>query len=300
MLIKGFKCNISIYDDSQKGEILDELDDLRRRMSRIVACYLSYRYEAEDQFLNACNAFGITVEKFTRDNPLVYAVAYIVTLILSVYMGVYASAVAFDYHAGLGMTGQDLSLIGRWILLSLANYGLAITTILTLKVIYWYRSTDVPTIFVYCWSFVIAAIIGPAGLASVLIYWHPERNIIDTFIAKLPWGVGPGLLAVFILYYLDRQTYSKYQTLRNRSKSIIMNFAIAIMFSLITLVLLLPPLMSIRAPEGSPWTTEKLQVVAAGTTALVTLSMALVAQFGLEKCASSAKHTGSWNSAGSG
>jgi hypothetical protein len=47
--------------------------------------------------------------------------------------------------------------------------------------------------------------------------------------------------------------------------------------------LLLPAAATIQGRPSSPWPAEKLQMVALGTNMLMTMRVALVAQFGLRK-----------------
>ena len=52
-------------------------------------------------------------------------------------------------------------------------------------------------------------------------------------------------------------------------------------FACFTIVLQLPQLLALKAVPGAAWDTSKLRVVAVGATFVVTLSLALVSQFGL-------------------
>ncbi len=56
----------------------------------------------------------------------------------------------------------------------------------------------------------------------------------------------------------------------------------SLVFALFTLVLQLPQLLTIP-PTDRAWDQNKLRVVAAGVTFIITLTLALVAQFGLRR-----------------
>jgi hypothetical protein len=95
--------------------------------------------------------------------------------------------------------------------------------------------------------------------------------------------VGPAIIAVFISYYMDRQTSSALPDIDQSRRTAAWRFGLSLSLALATLVLLLPPLLSLPAPAVGDWSREKLHFVAVGTTFLITFGLALTAQFALRK-----------------
>jgi hypothetical protein len=137
----------------------------------------------------------------------------------SVYLGVYASGIAYDLMTGAGLNiAQDPGRAQTWALYSLSNYGVAIVAVLLLRVVSPYlglglHQTHLTT---YCWTFAIA-------------------------------------------------------------------FVNCFGFALITLFLMLPPLLAIKAPAGEVWDVDKLRFVSSGTVFFIAFGLAIAAQFALRK-----------------
>jgi hypothetical protein len=223
----------------------------------------------------------------TFDNPLRYSVIFLLTVIVAVYLSVYGSAVLYDLLSGKGLlfADQDVERVFSWIMYALSNYGLAILAVLGVRLAIWRVSgaCNQSYLLVYCWTFVLAWLVGPLGLTLVAKY-NGAAGVKDlsfgiAYYNMLRWGIGPGLVAVCITYFMDRQLSSD---LPNIDTSIVLrrvvtSFALACFI----IVLQLPQLLSLRAAPDAAWNTDKLRVVALGATFVVTLSLALVAQFGL-------------------
>jgi hypothetical protein len=97
------------------------------------------------------------------------------------------------------------------------------------------------------------------------------------------WAIGPALLCVYIAYYMDRQSDPSLPNVGQDGTPSWVRCLYAWLFSMFVVALLLPAAAGIQGRPSSPWPVEKLQVVAMGTTFLMTLTVALVAQFGLRK-----------------
>jgi hypothetical protein len=95
----------------------------------------------------------------------------------------------------------------------------------------------------------------------------------------LQWSIGPGLIAICITYFMDRQLSSD---LPDIDRSIVARRIVnSVIFAVFTIVLQLPPLLALDASTDAAWDRNKLRFVAVGTTFVVTLALALVSQFGL-------------------
>jgi hypothetical protein len=107
--------------------------------------------------------------------------------------------------------------------------------------------------------------------------------LLQVFYYTLKWGLGPALVAVYISYYLDRQTCHDLPDINHSSATVGWRLLNCIGFAAITLFLMLPPLLAIEAEAGEAWDTGKLRFVASGTVFLLALGLAIAAQFALRK-----------------
>ena len=266
---------------------------LRAELARVVGCYLVHQYGITERLDDAAKEFGLPIKCAANENPLKYIVIYLITLALCVYVGVYVSAIAFDLLAGesleSALSTQDDELVWRWISYSAANYGFAISVILVIRYIAWTSSTraNIVYLWTYCWTGLVAGLVGPLGLAIMVVVYRVPRfadmSFISIFGTELKWGVGPAIIAVFISYYMDRQTSSALPDIDQSRGTVAWRFAVSLSLALATLVLLLPPLLSLPAPVIGDWSREKLHAVAIGTTFMITFGLALAAQFALRK-----------------
>jgi hypothetical protein len=105
----------------------------------------------------------------------------------------------------------------------------------------------------------------------------------ELYFNMLKWGTGPALVCVYISYYLDRQTFHDLPNIDHSASTIGWRLANCFGFTGITVLLLLPMLLSLTAQPGATWDSVKLRVVATGTTFCLTLAMSLAAQFALRQ-----------------
>jgi hypothetical protein len=286
-------------DSRVAGELVEEIKeldnkfirDLRDKFARLIACYLLYRNASIEALRAEADKFGIELRKnVAAENPLRYWIVYILALIASVYVGVYASGIAYDLITGAGLNvAQNPELVQSWILYSLSNYGVAILAVLLLRVIspklgLGQHQTHLIT---YCWTFVIALTTGPFGLTIAAHVFGAEKfqtmPLLELFRQTLQWGLGPALVAVYISYYLDRQTCYDLPDINHSSATVGWRLLNCIGFAAITLFLMIPPLLMLEAQPGAVWDIAKLRFVASGTVFFIALGLALAAQFALRK-----------------
>jgi hypothetical protein len=272
------------------SQITQSIKELCNRFARLVACYLIYRNGSRTDLRNEAGKFGIEVDAPIHNSPLRYWIVYIIALIGSVYVGVTVSAVAYDMLDGKGVIlAQDSNRLLAWVMYSLCNYGLAIVVVLLLRFAVDSLTGDSTQshLTTYCWTFLVALVVGPGGL-TVAVHYFGEGNLrlmslVDLYYNMLRWGFGPALVTVYISYYLDRQSCCDLPDIDSSVGTVAWRLLNCFGFAAISLVLLLTPLLSLIAPQGATWETGKLRFIAAGTTFCVAFGLALAAQFALKK-----------------
>jgi hypothetical protein len=272
------------------SQITRAIKDLFNSFARLVACYLIYRNGSRTDLRNEAGKFGIEVDAPPSDNPLRYWIVYIIALIGSVYVGVTVSAVAYDLLVGKGLVlAQDPNRLLAWVMYSLCNYGLAIIVVLLLRFAAGSMTGDSSQshLTIYCWTCLTALVVGPCGLTAAVHYFGegdlPQMHLVSLYYGMLRWGLGPALVTVYISYYLDRQSCDDLPDIDSSVGTVAWRLVNCCGFAATSLFLLLPSLLSLAAPEGATWETNKLRFVAAGTTFCVAFGLALAAQFALKK-----------------
>jgi uncharacterized membrane protein len=266
------------------------LKGLYNGFARLVACYLIYRNGSRKNLFFEAKQFGVDIPTPIQSNPLQYWVIYAIALLFSVYIGVVVSAIAYDFLDGKGFVlRQDPERLQAWLLYSLCNYGLAIVAVLFLR---WMVSSSGGGIsqshlITYCWTFLVAFAVGPAGLA-VAVHFFGQGPLYgmpypELYSRMLRWGLGPALVSVYISYYLDRQAWSDLPDIDRSAATVWWRLLNCFAFAIGTVFLLLPDLLSLTAPRDATWVASKLQFIATVTTFCVTFGLALAAQFALKK-----------------
>jgi len=270
------------------GDLPRTIDGLHARFARLVACYLIYRYGSHKDLNAAARGFGITLSEAPPANPLRYWIVYVIALMASVYVGVHVSAILYDLATGRGLTfAQDPNLALEWGMYSVSNYGVAIIVILLLRLLAGTLDADISRshLITYCWTFVAAFFVGPAGLTVAAKFFAPpmysDQPVLLLYYNVLKWGLGPALVCVYISYYLDRQIYSDLPNIVHSSRTVGWRLLNCSAFAAVTLFLLLPYLLTLPPTPGDAWSVEKLRFVASGTIFCLTLGLALAAQFAL-------------------
>jgi hypothetical protein len=264
-----------------------QVKSMHLRFARLVACYLLYKNGSKQRLATEARSFGIPFEAEQIDNPLKYSVIYLLAVVVAVYVGVYGSAVVYDLLAGgtiaAALTTQDVERIFSWMMYALSNYGLAIVVVLAVRLAMWQLGSGRQShLLTYCWTFVVGCCVGPFGL-TLAAKWNGSGAVaglsyLEAYCNLLRWGVGPGLVAVCITWFMDRQISSD---LPNIDTSMIAKRVFnSLAFALFTLVLQFPQLLTIPPTDGA-WDQNKLRTVAAGVTFTIALTLALVAQFAL-------------------
>jgi len=93
---------------------------------------------------------------------------------------------------------------------SLSNFGVAIIAILLLRIASPYLGLGVHQthLLTYCWTFLVAFLTGPFGLAMAAHFFGPAKYqampLLEVYRNTLKWGIGPALIGVYISYYLSR------------------------------------------------------------------------------------------------
>ena len=272
-------------------ELVEKIKELHNKLSRVIACYLVYRNASSEALGVEAKKFGIELRSpAVTENPMRFWIVYILALMASVYLGVYASGISYDLMTGAGLNvAQDPQLAQSWIFYSLSNYGVAIVAVLLLRVVspYLGLGQHQTHLITYCWTFVIALVTGPFGLAIAAHLFGPDKYqhmpLLGVFYEMLQWGLGPALVAVYISYYLDRQTCHDLPDINHSRATIGWRLLNCIGFAAITLFLMLPPLLAIEAQPGIAWDVSKLRFVSSGTVFLLALGLAIAAQFALRK-----------------
>jgi hypothetical protein len=283
--VHGWKAGAAIEPTA-----VESLKALRKKFSRLLACYLIYRNGSRAALRAEAEKLGIELSPAAPENPMLYSIVYVLALMASVYLGVYASAVLYDWMTGAELIfTQDAQRARDWVAYSLANYGVAILAVLLVRYAIACLRVGVyqSHLLIYCWTFALAFITGPLGLALAVHTYGPQAYrdmaLVQVFYNVVTWGVGPGLVAVYISYYLDRQIYDDLPEVNHSSSTIAWRLLNCIGFAAITVFIVLPRLMAMQAEAGAAWDTAKLRFVAAGTTFFVALGLALAAQFLLRK-----------------
>jgi hypothetical protein len=270
------------------AEVSGTVKELHEKFSRLVACYLIYRNDSRQELYSEGRNFGIDMSApEDLGNPLSYWIVYVIALAAAVYVGVYASAISYDWLvSGMFNPAQNPNLALKWVLYSLTNYGLAIIVILLIRFVGAIRSTT-SHLITYCWTFAVAFVTGPLGLTPAVHYFGPERlrlmPIPDLFFEMLKWGMGPALVCVYISYYLDRQICGDLPDIDQSYSTVGWRLLNCFAFAAITVFLLLPSLLGMQSEAGASWDSAKLRFVGTGTIFFIAFGLALAAQFALRK-----------------
>jgi hypothetical protein len=288
-LVRILKAGEALPAPNTSETIYNELRAIHLKFARLIGCYLLYRNGSRQRLASEARKFGVPFKDEHVDNPLRYSVIYLLTVSVAVYISVYGSAILYDVFAGKGLlfafSNQDAERVFSWIMYSLSNYGLAIVAVLMVRLLIW-KVTETGSqsyLLTYCWTFLLACVMGALGLTLAAKFNGASSvdslSYVQTFTKMLQWSIGSGLVAVCITYFMDRQLSSD---LPDIDTSIVARRIVnSVIFAVFTIVLQLPPLLALDASADASWDGNKLRCVAVGATFVVTVSLALVSQFGL-------------------
>ena len=289
-LVKTLKAGEALPAPNSTQAIYLELKAIHLKFARLIGCYLLYKNGSRQRLAAEAREFGVPYQDEYADNPLRYSIIYLLTVGAAVWVSVHGAAILFDVFTGRGLahafTSQDSERVFSWMMYSLSNYGLAICAVLLMRYLMWKvaDTSDRSYMLTYCWTFLLACATGALGLTLAAklngAVSVKDFSYLHTFAKMLQWSVGPGLVAVCITYFMDRQLSSD---LPNIDTSIVVRRVVnSVVFACFTIVLQLPPLLALQAAPGAAWDSSKLRCVAVVATFVITLSLALVSQFGFK------------------
>jgi hypothetical protein len=275
------------HKDRSDSKFPQTVSDLHTRFARLVACYLIYRNGSRRELAAEASRLGIGLPDKPVENPVRYWIVYMIALVLSVYFGVHVSSFAFDLFAPGGGAAQDPNIALKWAFFSMSNFGVAIIVILMLRMVASMGNGATQShLLVYCWTFAAAFLAGPTGLTVAAHFFGPPpfstMPIYELFYTLLMWGLAPGMVSVYISYYLDRQTYADLPNIVHSPRTIAWRLLNCFGFATAVIFVLLPQFGSVQDTEPG-LSVEKLRFVAGATTFCIVLGLALAAQFALRK-----------------
>src|SRR5262249_47896660 len=258
--------------------------------SRLVACYLIYRNASREELCAEAREFGVDVTVPPPENPLRYWIVYVIALIASVYVGVYASAFTYDWFSGQGFNiGDYPDRALAWAMYSFANYGVAIIAILLLRFVIQSLGNGLHQshLIMYCWTFLVAFVAGPFGLAVAVHFFGPVPrfagwSFLQVFYEMLKWGLAPALVAVYISYSLDRQTARDLPDIDHSRATFGWRLVNCFGFAAVSVFLLLPPLLALKVEQpDATGDRPRLRFTAGGRVFGVALGLVWAANFAL-------------------
>jgi hypothetical protein len=279
--------------DEQSSRTMKSIADQRRKLCRLIACFIVFMNSTQSAVIAAAGDLGIELGPRPSENPLRYAAIYIVTLILAIYVGVFASAVVYDVFQGVSLgsaiSEQDLTDVQRWMALAFGDYGIPILGILTLRYLAWLANPvrGYSVLVAYAWIFLISATLSTIGLSIMSELFGRNAghwgDFSALFLRGVRWSIGPALICVYINHYMDRQADPSRLDIGPLGDMPLRRIAYAMLFTALVMAFTLPSMPTIQKfPEGV-WDVSKLRFVAMGNILCITICLALVAQFALVK-----------------
>jgi hypothetical protein len=282
--------------DDQSSETMKQIASHRKKLGRLIACYLVFMNSTRTSLIIAAHDLGIDLGPAPSENPLRYSAIYIIALIMAVYLGVYFSAVTYDLLHGTDILtatiDQNTEYVQNWGLLAFGDYGVPILGILILRYVMWRVSPvrEYTIIVSYAWIFLLAAVLSTVGLSVmsefVGRYAHQWDKFLYVCVNETRWAIGPALICVYINHFLDRQIDPTRPNIGPPHENQLLRIGHALLFTLLVVASALPSIPAIHAREDSPWEVSKLRFVSMGTIFFITMAMSLAAQFALAKRAS--------------
>ena len=280
-------------DDAEAYAAMSEiLKELRSHYARYMSCILITLSNDRLDFYRRCRDVGIDPGTIDVSNPLSYSALYIITLAATVAVGPYIMAVCYDLVRGAGrsaFTSQNLGYVWNWLITGFAVYFSPIFTILLIRYIAWWIS---PTrtwvsLVIYSWILLgvfLISLVG--GIIASMALRHGDFTSLDQIIEaarrSAPWSIAPALTSLYINYYLDLQADPAKDDIVQTRDTIVPRLLSAAAFTF-SIVLLSMLIVAYQHFSERIWSRTETQVIVVGTTALITFSLCLVAQFGLRK-----------------
>jgi hypothetical protein len=279
--------------DQHSVQIMKDIAAHRKKIGRLIACYLVFMNSTRSSLIATGQQFGINLGPEPSDNPLRYAAIYLAALIMGVYLGVYFSAVIYDLFYSTGFTvailDQNTEDVQRWVFLAFGDYGVPVLGILTLRYLVWRISPvrHYPIIVAYAWVFLISAVLSTFGLTIMAELVGRHAGHWDEFFSMCQrstrWAIGPALICVYINHFLDRQIDPLRPNIEGPGEHPLRRIGYALLFTLLVVATALPSMPTIHGRPDSPWELSKLRFISMGTIFFITMAMSLAAQFALGK-----------------
>jgi hypothetical protein len=289
-LIRGYK--IAPSDPDRQAAMAEILEELRHIYARYMSCLLLTLAGSRQSLHDLCRDAGIDPGPMAAENPIGYSAIYVITLAGAVVVGPYLFAAGYDLVTGTGADAaflqQNMDFVHRWLIKGLAVYFSPIFVVLVIRYIAWRVSPvrSYASLVTYAWISICVFATSVLGgvLTSILSHIGPvDTEDVERFLwVSAPWSVGPALTCLYINYYLDRQADpAKENIVQTPATFLIRLFSVLRFTAAIVVFSLL--VVAQQHYAGNGWTEQKTRVVVLGTVALITMSLCMVAQFGLRK-----------------
>jgi hypothetical protein len=277
-------------------EIASRIEKLRRQYCRLLAYFIVFKNDTKRAALRDAKDVGVRIENSeTRANPLPYVLLFAVTILISINLGVWLSAVLWDLFnpaaaaAAAAPTPADVNLTTRWVYYGLVAYGTPIAVALLLRLVGWSYDHEQPSSYLnsYATIFITALCVSVAAL-SLATEFSPGPNagkpFLDLLYSNFKWGWVPALICVYVVYHVDRQIDPLLPDVGTLGgEGIAQRLLNCLLFACVATSFAILPTASLSAGPDSAWPTGKLHVVVIGTIFTLAFLMALVSQFGLVK-----------------
>lgn len=286
----------SVTDPSVFSDVAEKVDALRKTFCRLAACFLVFKNETTKAAFADARHFGIPVPNDTeRASPLRYIPIYLVALVFGVYVGVLATAAAWDLTHGYGdrAFAQDPDITTRWVLFALSNYGTAILSVLVVRYLGWRTDPSQPGSYLVSYAFFfllsLAVSIPFLSLAVHLLTNNPaiaQMQFAKLLFTQSKWAVSPAVLTVIVVHSLDRHIDPLLPDVAVAGKwpitgSIARSFCCAVLVTVFTVepALSIPLDSAGSVSQADVWEAAKLRVVVLGTTFSITFFLSLAGEF---------------------
>jgi glutamine transport system substrate-binding protein len=267
-------------------DAVDKVESLRRQYCRLAACFLVFKNETQKDALRDARQVGVSIPAdIKRANPLRYTAIFAAAIVVAIYTGVSLSAIGWDLlHHNTVVIGSEIAT--RWVFFGLANYGLPIMAVLSMRYLGWRIDHGQPGSYLTSYAAVFLLALGVADVGLTLATMAAGRTgsldlaqVGSLLFLNIKWGISPAAVSVYVIYHVDRQIdpllpdigpYDHWR-LPQRLMS-------CVFFALLVTGFSVLPALGIPASRTA-WSLEKLQLVILGTTFSVGLIIAVVGEF---------------------
>jgi len=288
-LVRGCKAG----DAEACSAMASILKDVREQYARYMACLLLTSSTSRQSFHESCHQAGIDTGPLTVENPISYSAIYLIALAVTVAAGPYLSAVGYDLWTGhdlrTALLEQDVSYVQRWLIRGLASYFTPICFILLVRNVLWRMSArrNHTSLVTYGWILLLAFCISLLGGTLISLFVYPVGavdwdRVVTVLWGNAPWSISPALTSIYINYYLDRQADPAKEDIVQARQTFVSRVLSALGFT-VAIVVFTILVLAYQHVAGKIWSMEKTRAIVVGTVTLITITLCLVAQFGLRK-----------------